>query len=179
MKSLHLVVAAAVGGIALGSLVARADHHESDALIADAMRAAPTSISGKATIKDGEGNVLRKGSNGWTCYPGSKVMGPLCNRPQWDAVVQGVMSKSSVDVKEFSVSYMLAGEGEAAGASNIDPFATEPTPSNQWVKEGPHLMILVPDPKILEGMSTDPKDPVYVMWKDTPYAHIMVRVADE
>jgi hypothetical protein len=40
-------------------------------------------------------------------------------------------------------------------------------------------MILVPDSKILEGMSTDPKDPVYVMWKGTPYAHIMVRIAEE
>lgn len=180
MKHLSLVIAAAaIGGMALGSLIATAAHHESDALIADAMSAAPPSVSKKATIKDGAGNVLRKGSNGWTCYPGSKAMGPLCNRPQWDAVIQAVMSKSSVDVKEFSVSYMLAGEGEAPGVSNIDPFATEPTPSNQWVKEGPHLMILVPDSKILHGLSTDPKDPVYVMWKDTPYAHIMVRVADD
>lgn len=40
-------------------------------------------------------------------------------------------------------------------------------------------MIVVPDAKALEGLSTDPKDPVYVMWKGTPYAHIMVRVAEE
>jgi hypothetical protein len=72
---------------------------------------------------------------------------------------------------------MLAGEGDGAGASNIDPFASAPTPDNQWVKEGPHLMLLLPDPAALEGISTDPKDPVYVMWKGTPYAHIMVRVA--
>ncbi len=40
-------------------------------------------------------------------------------------------------------------------------------------------MILVPDAAALEGLSTDPNDPVYVMWKDTPYAHIMVRISDE
>ncbi len=40
-------------------------------------------------------------------------------------------------------------------------------------------MILVPDPAALEGISTDLKDPVYVMWKDTPYAHIMVKVGEE
>ena len=40
-------------------------------------------------------------------------------------------------------------------------------------------MILVPDPAALEGISTDPQDPVYVMWKNTPYAHIMVKVGEE
>ena len=74
---------------------------------------------------------------------------------------------------------MLAGEGDALGASNIDPFAAEPTDDNDWIKEGPHLMIIVPDVAAFEGLSTDPKDPVYVMWKGTPYAHIMVRIATE
>lgn len=82
-------------------------------------------------------------------------------------------------MEEFSISYMLAGEGEAIGVSNTDPFATEPTADNDWVREGPHLMILVPDSAALEGLSTDPRDPVYVMWKDTPYAHIMVKIAPE
>ena len=40
-------------------------------------------------------------------------------------------------------------------------------------------MILVPDQTVLEGLSTDPNDPVYVMWKDTPYAHIMVKVGEQ
>ena len=38
-------------------------------------------------------------------------------------------------------------------------------------------MILVPDPAMLEGLSSNPQDPVYVMWGDTPYAHIMVKIA--
>ena len=87
------------------------------------------------------------------------------------------MTKAPFDAEEFSVSYMLAGEGDAIGTSNTDPFATGPTDDNDWVKEGPHLMITVPDPAALEGLSTDPKDPVYVMWKGTPYAHIMVKIA--
>ena len=59
-------------------------------------------------------------------------------------------------------------------------FLLHPAASDDWVKEGPHLMIVVPDGAMLEGMSTDPNDPVYVMWKDTPYAHIMVKIsADE
>ena len=87
------------------------------------------------------------------------------------------MTKAPIDVTEFSLSYMMAGEGEALGVSNIDPFATEPTDDNQWVKEGPHLMIVVPNRAMLEGMSRNTNDPVYVMWADTPYAHIMVKIA--
>jgi hypothetical protein len=88
-----------------------------------------------------------------------------------------MLAKESFKPDSFSVSYMLAGEGSALGVSNSDPYATDPDTSDDWVKEGPHLMIVVPDRAALEGLSTDPNDPVYVMWKDTPYAHIMVKVA--
>ncbi len=74
---------------------------------------------------------------------------------------------------------MRAGEGDAIGVSNSDPFAADPPATEDFVKEGPHLMILVPNAKALEGLSTDPKDPVYVMWKGTPYAHIMVKIAPD
>ena len=154
-----------------------AQAQESDSeLIADAESAAPESVTKNATIKTSDGRVLRQGSNSWTCYPGSGAIGPMCNQSQWDELIGAVMTKAPIDVQKFSLSYMMAGEGEALGVSNVDPFATEPTDDNQWVKEGPHLMILVPDQAILEGISTDPQDPVYVMWKGTPYAHIMVKV---
>ena len=153
---------------------------KSDAeLISEAESAAPAVVTQNAMIKTMDGRMLREGSNGWTCYSGTSAIGPMCNRPQWDALLGAFMKREAIDVEEFSISYMLAGEGEAIGVSNIDPFATEPTDDNDWVKEGPHLMILVPDPAALEGLPTDPNDPVYVMWKDTPYAHIMVKIAEE
>jgi hypothetical protein len=38
-------------------------------------------------------------------------------------------------------------------------------------------MIIVPDIKILEGISDDPNNGrPYVMWKGTPYVHIMIPV---
>lgn len=148
-------------------------------LIAEAESAAPAVITQNAAIKTMDGRVLREGSNGWICYPGTEMIGPMCNEPQWDTMLGALMSKETPEVNQFSVSYMLAGEGQALGVSNVDPFASEPTDENQWVKEGPHLMILVPDPAALEGLSTDPKDPVYVMWKGTPYAHIMVKISEE
>jgi hypothetical protein len=36
-------------------------------------------------------------------------------------------------------------------------------------------MVLVPDLRLLDGVSTDPNNGgPFVMWKGTPYAHIMV-----
>ena len=167
-----------VGIITLVLCAAAGSAAENDELIAEALIPSPPSISDGATVKDGAGNVLRQGSNSWTCYPGSEAIGPMCNQAQWDALLGALMKKDEIDVKEFSISYMLAGEGDAIGVSNSDPFAADPPSAADFVKEGPHLMILVPDAKALEGLSTDPKDPVYVMWKGTPYAHIMVKIAD-
>lgn len=175
MKSIGLVAAVVLLGFFLAS-DAQAEK-STEALIADAVSAAPQVITQDATIKTMDGKMLRKGTNGWICYPGTAAIGPMCNQPQWDALLGALTKREPITVKEFSISYMLAGEGDAIGVSNMDPFATEPTDDNDWVKEGPHLMILVPDPTMLEGLSTDPNDPVYVMWKGTPYAHIMVKIA--
>ena len=40
-------------------------------------------------------------------------------------------------------------------------------------------MIIVPDEALLAGLPTTPvKDGPYVMWSGTPYAHIMIPVAE-
>lgn len=176
MKSIGLfVLVAAMLGLLLPSS-AQAEKSTKE-LIANAVSAAPLVITQDATIKTMDGRILKEGTNEWTCYPGSSAIGPMCNQQQWDELLTALTKREPITIKEFSISYMLAGEGDAIGVSNIDPFATEPTDDNDWIKEGPHLMILVPDPAMLEGLSTDPNDPVYVMWKGTPYAHIMVKVA--
>jgi len=161
----------------LASAVAHAS--EKEALIASAESAGPPAVTSKATIKAADGATLREGSNGYTCYSQQKAMGPMCNDKIWDALIHAMMKKESFNADRISVSYMLAGEGTALGVSNSDPYATEPGESQDWVKEGPHLMIVIPDNTMLEGLSTDPSDPVYVMWKDTPYAHIMVKIASD
>ena len=159
----------------LGGSQALAD--DKDALIANAESAAPASVTANATVKAPDGTVLREGSNSYICYPQQKIIGPMCNEAVWDALIGAMLNKESFAPNKFSVSYMLAGEGTALGVSNSDPYASEPDKSDDWVKEGPHLMIVVPDRAMLEGMSTDPNDPVYVMWGDTQYAHIMVKIA--
>ena len=147
------------------------------ALIANAESAGPASVTTNATIKAPDGTVLRQGSNSYTCYPQQDMIGPMCNEAVWDELIQSMLNKREFTPTSLSVSYMLAGEGNAIGVSNSDPYASDPAKSEDWIKEGPHLMIIVPDRAMLEGLSTDPSDPVYVMWKDTPYAHIMVKIA--
>jgi len=67
---------------------------------------------------------------------------------------------------------MLKGD---KGASNTNPHATTPTADNQWVVSGPHIMILPTDVSQLDACPTDwTKGGPWVMWKGTPYAHIMV-----
>jgi hypothetical protein len=173
MKS-KLINACICFGLLGSSLVLAGDK---EAMIASAESAGPFVVTANATIKAPDGTVLREGSNSYTCYPQQDIIGPMCNEAVWDTLISTMLNKKSFNPDRFSVSYMLAGEGSALGVSNSDPYATEPDKSDDWVKEGPHLMIVVPDRAMLEGLSTDPNDPVYVMWKDTPYAHIMVKVA--
>jgi hypothetical protein len=158
---------------------AQAPTQSEEAMIDSAVSAGPPSVTEAATIVDHQGKVIREGTNGFICMPESAAMGPMCNDGVWMAMLGALMAGEPFERREFGLSYMLAGEGGAPGVSNIDPAATEPTASNQWVKEGPHLMIILPDPKAYAGISANPADPVYVMWKDTPYAHLMVRIEDE
>ncbi|MCM8557158.1 hypothetical protein [Sphingomicrobium sediminis] len=152
------------------------DHHK-DKMIESALSAGPASVTDGATVLDGEGNVLREGSNGWTCLP-EGAMGAMCNDATWMAALGAMMSGEPFPTGSFGVSYMLAGEGDTPGVSNLDPMASEPTEDNMWIKDGPHMMIILPDPAMYADMTNDTSAPVYVMWKDTPYAHLMVRIEE-
>jgi hypothetical protein len=152
--------------------------------IANAMSAAPSSISGKATILDWpakEGDklpVLRMGSNGWSCLPDmpdTEGNDPACLDEPWMQWVDAYMSKKTPALTHVGVGYMTAPGG--SWGSNTNPYAMQKTMDNHWGHHNPHLMILVPDVKSLEGMSTDPNDGgPYVMYAGTPYAHIMAPI---
>lgn len=143
-------------------------------MIKEALMAAPPSLAKVAAVHDWDGNVLREGSSSYVCLPrtpGSEVVNSMCLDKAWLGWAKAWMNKEPVKVDTVGTAYMLAGDG---GTSNIDPFAEKETPDNQWIVEGPHLMIVVPDTAALEGIPTDPHNGgPYVMWKGTPYAHIM------
>jgi hypothetical protein len=71
-------------------------------------------------------------------------------------------------------------DARGCGRSNTDPYATGKTADNEWVVSGPHLMVIVPDSDDLDKVPTDPENGgPWVMWKGTPYAHIMIPIGDQ
>jgi len=143
--------------------------------IARAQSAAPSGISKNATIMDVDGKILKKGTNGWTCLPGTLPgdKKPMCNDAVWGKMMKAVAAKADFKTDRIGISYMLQGD---AMVSNSSPYATDQKNGDVWVQEGPHLMIIVPK-EMLKGLSDDPfNGGPYVMWKDTPYAHIMIPI---
>ena len=143
-----------------------------------AMSAAPNMISGEATILDMDGTVLKEGTNGWTCYPGVPIVpgsvDPMCNDAVWQAWLSAVASGEPFENELVGFSYMLQGDGLV---SNDDPMATDQS-KGVWIKEGPHLMLLLPKSAIGKIPTTPTASGPYVMWGDTPLFHLMVPVAD-
>ncbi|MCF7222935.1 hypothetical protein [Marilutibacter chinensis] len=146
-----------------------------EAMIARAMSAGPAQIADDAKIVHHDGSVLREGSNGWTCMPsmGPGMDFPMCNDATWMAFMQAFAEKKDPNPTGVGVSYMFAGD---VPVNNDDPFDTTQDPGETWVAEGPHIMVIVPDAATtLKDMTNNPNaGGPYVMFKNTPYAHIMI-----
>ncbi len=144
--------------------------------IRSAMSAAPSSVSADARIIDWNMKELRAGTNGWTCLPDrpdTPGTDPWCVTGAWLDFLHAYVNKTKPTYKEIGFAYMLQGD---TPVSNSDPYATGPTGPEDWVTHlGAHLMMLVPDPRMLEGISTDHLNGgPWIMWPNTPYAHIMI-----
>lgn len=149
---------------------------EKDDLIKRAKQAAPSMISDDATIMY-KGEVLAKGSNGWICMPETLPgdNSPHCSDQEWMKLFTAIGQKADYTPSGIGISYMLAGD---QGVSNSDPYHPDHKSADDFIKEGPHLMLIVPR-EMLEGVTDDPSSGApYVMWGDTPYAHIMIPVGE-
>jgi hypothetical protein len=149
--------------------------------IARAMSAAPAAVSAEATIMDTDGTILREGSNGWTCLPDTMPgdHAPMCNDEVWMNLMGMMMGGPEYVPDRVGISYMLQGEPEGAGVSNSTPGHPDPQSADDYVETGPHMMIVVPK-EMLKGITSDPSQGgPYVMWGETPFAHIMIPVALE
>jgi hypothetical protein len=152
-----------------------------DEMIKSAMSAAPEAVAKDATIiamnEKMEMRTLKPGTNGWTCFPdmpSTPGADPMCvdkNGMDWAGAW---MSHKDPPKGKIALAYMLAGGSDA---SNDDPFATKPKEGGQWVDTGPHVMVLNPG-KMLDGYPTSAQNTKvpYVMFANTPYAHIMMPV---
>ena len=186
MKPLLLSITTLLAIVLLPSLTF-ANHHElkssdykseeayNKSIMQIAMSAAPSNVSGKATIMGSNGEILREGTNGWTCMPGTppnENFNPMCVDKAWRKWLDAFVNKKPYDSESasFGLSYMLVGD---VPVDNDDPNNTDPTKGTR-VQEGPHLMILLP----ASMMKDFPRDPYaggpYVMFDGSEYVHMMV-----
>jgi hypothetical protein len=176
MLMYRMIIAVTVAALSLPCVALAQQAVSQDDPVAYALSAGPADIAAGATVMDMEGTILREGTNGWTCVPVPDA--PMCIDEQWMSWMDAFMNqRDEVDVTGFGLAYMLRGD---AGASNIDPYAEGPTPDNEWVVTGPHLMMIVPDEAMLAHFPTDPEaGGAYVMWRGHPLVHLMVPVEDD
>lgn len=166
--------------LALAATPGAAD--EQSDLIKSAESAGPAALSTGASIfamgADGAMQTLRDGTNGYWCMPDDPATpspDPMCgdaNSMEW---AMAWIGKTDPPKDKVGLIFMLAGGSDA---SNTDPYATAETNDNHWVTTGPHVMIMNAT-HLMEGYPTaaDPDTSMpYVMWADTPYAHLMVPV---
>ena len=179
MRSSCAIWVLAVACVALSG--ANAASPDAEEMVQDAFAAAPPSIASTATVMDWDNRVLRQGGGTYVCFPTPpavrpKGREPTCLENVWLAWLDAWMTAKPFRADRVGIAYMLAGD---TGASAIDPYASTATAENEWVVDGPNIMLIIPNLAQLEGLPTDPKGKSpYVMWKGTPYAHIMVPVAE-
>ena len=157
---------------AQGSPVSDSDY------LARVMTAAPASVVKGATIvrmgDNGTMRTLQTGNNGFTCM----IAGPdasMCADKNALAWLKAFITHTTPP-PGVGLVYMLGGD---KGASNTDPTATAQTATNHWVVTGAHVMLVGTGVKSMGYPMTADADPSkpYVMWADTPYAHLMIPVA--
>jgi hypothetical protein len=151
--------------------------------IANAESAAPPAVSRAATIMDwpatpdGQATQLRAGSNGWVCFADNTQTprnDPMCFDPMFQRWADAWMRHQTPNITGLGLAYMLQGGSDA---SNTDPFKMAPDSGHPWVDSGPHVMIVVPNVAGLAGLPTDPASGgPWIMWQNTPYAHVMMPV---
>jgi hypothetical protein len=179
MKRASAFLFAAWSTVGLAS-IAHAEHATvtDKQLMENLKGAAPAHILEHATIMnmdaDGKMKVIQEGTNGWTCMDPGKE--PMCADKAAMEWVNAWQTKGPAPQK-LGFIYMLKGDG---GTSNTDPYATKQTPDNNWIKTGPHVMVMGAEAKsMLEAYPRDAKaDPTnpYVMWPGTPYEHLMLPI---
>src|SRR2546423_8834837 len=146
-----------VGALGLLALANPAGAQSKAAKIASALAAAPASVSKDATVKDwpdsaGKMAVLRPCSNGWVCFPSHPktkyvTNDAMCLDEQMQEWMAAMVEQRKPNITTVGYSYMLTAD---EWVSNNDLAAKGPTPTNQWFRERPHVMMVYPDPMMLD-----------------------------
>ena len=167
------------------------DNHASNAWQIEAYSSAAPDFIGKfASVIGGNGEVLRKGTNGWTCMslnprPFPKVgwksphdAMPACADSEGLKWMRAAMSGEKPSMKRDTFIWMLHGD---VGEDNTKMGVLnkrDATPG-QWIESGPHLMLMPKDTATLNGFHADfSRGEPYVMMPGSDYAHLMIPLSD-
>ena len=148
---------------------------------------APDFIGNFATVISASGEVLKEGSNGWTCLPfiampkmGFKTKNeaaPACADQNAMAWANAYLSQTEPKLENDGWIWMLHGD---TGVDNFRPYSEgdeKNTDPKDWIYSGAHLMLMPKDPNSLGSQTTDfTTGAPYVMMKGTPYVHLMIPV---
>lgn len=133
--------------------------------------------AGPAVIADGAGVMawpegiqepgvdlieLRPSSNGWTCIPNlldTPGNDPMCLNDIYLANLLAHVNETEAPSTGIGIGYMLQ-EGRPAGSPA-------------------HMMVFVPDSEAgYADFSTEPDPTPWIMFPDTPYAHLMITMVE-
>ena len=131
------------------------------------------------------GEVLREGTNGWTCLPfvpmpkmgfkNPNEAAPACADANAVAWANAYISKTKPVIENDGWIWMIHGD---TGVDNFRPYSEGDkanTAPEDWIYSGSHLMLMPKDPASLDGVSTDfTTGAPYVMMKGTPFVHLMI-----
>ena len=161
--------------------------------------AAPSFLAEDCTVIDGDGTVLREGTNGWTAMPGNP-RGMSDPENGWKDPHEAMPMVADAEGMKWAMAYMNGtkpeldhdgwmymlhgdmGEDNSVGMrtsidskGKIDIKTKENAAEGQWIVSGPHIMLMPKDPSTLEGLTSDfNSGGPYVMFKGTGYDHVMV-----
>ena len=181
MKSRRYAMSAMVAVALIGPTFA-AEMTDAE-LVANAISAAPVAVGKNATVVNFDAQMqmktLKEGTNGFTCMPdnlASPTNDPICVDAGGMAWLTAYSEKKDPPAGVVGFGYMLQGE---SAPDNKDPYATAPPAGGAWMVDGPHIMIFNVAADMLAGYPQvehpDHTQP-YVMWPNTPYAHLMIPV---
>ena len=155
--------------------------------------AAPTFIAMSATIVDAASNVLRNGTNEWTCMPANprgmanpadgwadaQEAMPICADEEGLKWILAYVGGTTPQLTRDTYLWMLHGD---MGEDNSTPLVMTrddaEDPAN-WIMSGPHLMLMPREPSSLDAFTTDFRTgSPYLMFGGTEYAHLMIPMED-
>ena len=179
------------------SSLVMAGHHEKEEKLSHASAewqikaytsAAPDFIGDFASVLGGNGEILREGSNGWTCQSANPrpfpkegwkdphdAM-PVCGDAEGFKWMAAALNGTKPDIKRDAFLWMLHGDVGEDNTKMGVLHKADSTPG-QWIESGPHLMLMPKDPSTLKEFHDDfTTGEPYVMMPGTDYAHLMIPV---